>query len=146
MSESWPEGTHESRTCAVHPFGYHRQPRVNPAPSRHVFRGAGWGGLPQRCEFLEHELEASDRERDFIDELWIRERATRGHGLAMAGASVLAAVVLAIVMGGATATAGVLALLIGGAVVIGLDRVDDAVHRERLRRIRDWHRRVGSPR
>lgn len=142
----WPEGTHESRTCAVHPFGYHREQRVNDAPSRTVFRDPRWGGLPRRCEWLEHELDASGREQDFIDELWMRERAGRGHGLAIVGTALAAVTVVAVIMAGGSIAAAVAALLGGGAAVLLLDRGDAALHRERLRRIRDWHRRVGSPR
>ncbi|MDN4489475.1 hypothetical protein QQX13_01390 [Demequina sp. SYSU T00068] len=142
----WPEGTHESRTCSVHPFGYHRSKRVNDAPSRTVFRDVRWGGLPRRCEWLEHELDVSGREPDFIDELWIRERSGRGHGLAVIGVTLTAAVLVSLILAGTTTVAAVITVVIGGALVLGLDRGDAALHHERLRRIRDWHKRVGSPR
>lgn len=138
-----PEG---EPPCPVHPYGYHRRPRVNPARRRHVFRHVSPVGLPARCARLELELDRADRELDFLDELWVRERANRGHGLAVVGAAVVGAVVAALVLGSATTSVVVIALLAGGALVAGLDRIDGALHRERLRRIRDWHRRVGTPR
>ncbi|WP_062466489.1 DUF1761 domain-containing protein [Demequina maris] len=139
--------THEGAPpCPVHPYGFHTRTRVRPVGSPTVFRDASPVGIPARCPQLEHELDEADREVDFIDELWMRERAARGFGLTLLGIALVAAVVIALVLGAAGTVAIVAAVLVGGAVVIGLDRADRAIHRERLRRVRDWHRRVGTPR
>ncbi|MDN4474573.1 hypothetical protein QQX09_01765 [Demequina sp. SYSU T00192] len=139
--------THEGAPpCPVHPYGFHARPRVRPAGSPTVFRDASPIGLPARCAQLEHELDDADRELEFIDELWMRERAARGFGLTLLGVALAAALVAALVLGSASTGAVVAAVLVGGAVTVGLDRADRAIHRERLRRVRDWHRRVGTPR
>ncbi len=137
--------TPEPTPCPVHAYGYHHQPRIAEAPGRTVFRHHSPIGLPARCARLEEELDEADRERDFIDELWLRERTTRGHGLALVGVAVAVAVVLALALGDAADAAVVAAAAVGGLAVALLDRADAAIHRERLRRVRDWHRRVGSP-
>lgn len=132
--------------CPVHPYGYHRGPRVNAPGRRDVFRHSSPIGFPARCDRLERELEEADREVDFIDELWERERTSRGHGLAIVGAAATIAVVGALLVGAASSFAIAVAALAGGAATALLDRGDAALERERLRRIRDWHKRVGAPR
>ena len=146
MSAAEPVAEVEAAPCPVHPYGYHLRDRVLPAPSRTVFRHGSPIGFPARCARLESELDNSERERDFIDELWVRERSARGHGLATVAAGAVLAVVVALVVTSASVTAVFACAAAGGLIVAGFDRADAAVQRERLRRIRDWHRRVGSPR
>ncbi|WP_062378196.1 hypothetical protein [Demequina pelophila] len=136
----------EAPPCPVHPYGYHHSPRLHPRGRQSVFRHHSPIGLPARCPQLEDELHAADREEEFLDELWIRERATRGHGLAMLGAAVVAAVVTVLILMGAAVGVEVAVIVMGVVVIAGLSRVDVRIQRERLRRIRDWHRRVGVPR
>ena len=146
MSAAPLEGAPETAPCPVHPYGYHERSRVRPVGSSTVFRHTSPIGFPARCARLESELDASDRERDFIDELWVRERASRGHGLALTGAGAVVAVIAALVVTSAAVPAVLVCAVAGGLAITALDRVDVAIQRERLRRIRDWHRRVGSPR
>ena len=129
--------------CPVHPYGYHLRPRVAGAGSRAVFRDGSVLGLPARCALLEEELLESDRELDFIDELWVRERAAGSRGFtALTAALTAAALVIAVIDGAAAWTvAGVL----GAVATLGVAHAEAAVDRARLRRIRDWHRRVGVP-
>lgn len=136
----------EAPACPVHPYGYHLRGRVNPAGSRRVFRDGSRAGVPARCAHLELELDESGRERDFIDELWLRERAPRTRRLTVLAVLVAAAVVLWCSLAGAAVPALLAVLAGGGAAVMLADRVDAAVQAERLRRVRDWHKRVGTPR
>lgn len=141
-----PTDRHGATPCPVHPYGYHRRVRVNPAGRRPVFRERSPIGVPARCVYLEEALLEADREEEFRDELWMRERATRGHGLAMIGAILAAAIVSALVLLEADTIPTLVALVVGVLAVIALARADVSIQRERLRRIRDWHRRVGTPR
>jgi altronate dehydratase len=100
-------------------------------------------GLPARCALLEEELLESDRELDFIDELWVRERAAGSRGFtALTAALTAAALVIAVIDG---ATMWVVIGVLGAAATLGVAHAEAAVDRARLRRIRDWHRRVGVP-
>ncbi len=130
--------------CPVHPYGYHQRPRVNPEGSRTVLRNTSVVGIAARCPRLEEELLESEREIDFIDELWVRERATRGHGFVVLGVALVAALVALVMVNAASVGVETGAILAGGVLIVALDRADAALQRERLRRIRDWHKRVGS--
>ncbi|WP_062293576.1 hypothetical protein [Demequina phytophila] len=132
--------------CPVHPYGFHQRAQVREEGARTVFRPAPVHGLPARCALLEEELMESERELDLLDELWRREHAAPGHGLAILGVTVTVAVVVALVLTGVATAGVVLATLAGGLAVVGLDRADRALHDSRLARVRDWHRRVGTPR
>ncbi|WP_296664406.1 hypothetical protein [Demequina sp.] len=131
--------------CPVHPYGYHERPRVNAAGARTVLRSTSVVGIPARCARLEEELLDSDRELDFIDELWVRERSARGHGLAALGIALVVAWAVLLMVNDAASSVQTGAILAGGLLIVALDRGDGALQRERLRRIRDWHKRVGSP-
>ncbi|WP_062520685.1 hypothetical protein [Demequina silvatica] len=132
--------------CPVHPYGFHQRPQVRELGARTVFRTAPVHGLPARCALLEEELMESERELDLLDELWRREHAAPGHGLAILGTAIAAAVVIALVLTGVATAGAVAATVVGGLAVVGLDRGDRALHDSRLARVRDWHRRVGTPR
>lgn len=147
MSTQNPATDEGTPPCPVHPYGYHSKPRVRREGGRGgVFRHTSPIGFPARCPQLEDELESADRELDLIDELWMREHAPSGHGLAILGAALVAAVAVGLALADVATAAVVAAIVVGGLAVAGLDRGDRALHRERLRRVRDWHRRVGTPR
>lgn len=137
--------------CPVHPFGYHARPRVRARGSRHVFRDSTWVGFPQRCPALEMELEDADREGDLVDELWLRERSSSSTAVLTVLATfsgALMGVVLTVIYGDVTdVTPGLVWLAV--AILAGVGIATGLVARRRdqvLRRIRDWQRRVGSPR
>ncbi|WP_084073190.1 hypothetical protein [Demequina sp. NBRC 110052] len=124
--------------CAAHPYGYHARSRIEPGPSRHVFRHRSLIGLPARCPMLEEELSDADREVEFADELAVLER-TPGPARA-----------LLVVVAVAIATLGLVFIsepwvfvLVAIVAALVLERTAAAVRHERIRRIVDWRRRVG---
>lgn len=124
--------------CAAHPYGYHARARIEPAPSRHVFRHRSLIGLPARCPMLEEELSDADREVEFADELAVLERTP---GPARAVLTVLAVVIAALALLLIASPAAFVAVVAVSALV--LERTAAAVRHERIRRIVDWRRRVG---
>lgn len=132
--------------CPVHAYGYHSRSRINAAGSRTVFRHPMGLGFPARCQRLEEELDLSGREVDFIAELWVRERAVRVRALpSLVGAAGGGVVVAACALEW-SALAVTVTVLAAAVVVTGVARLDAAVRLATLRRLRDWHRRVGAPR
>ncbi len=125
--------------CAAHPHGYHSSPRVNPEGSRHVLRHHSLIGLPKRCLVLEDELLDTDRELDFQSELSVIESTHApvwGLLWPIIAMVVVGVAVLFTWIPAAAAVAGALAALL-------IERIGNAVQRERIRRVVDWRRRVG---
>ncbi|SEI89148.1 hypothetical protein [Demequina mangrovi] len=141
-----PERHEGAPACPVHPYGYHLKPRVNEAGSTRVFRDASVLGVPRRCALLEEELMESERELDLLDELWVRERAANGRPATVIGAAAGAAVAVTVALSDASTGAAVATGIVAAGGVLAIARAEAVAVATRLRRIRDWHRRVGVPR